>query len=427
MPPIFSTLLGARPQSVNQHISVLLGLPPSCIPLIIAAKKRALEEEQAPPAAKIPKAANRHRDRGFMLNEMNLKSDSDFRAMFRMSRNGFNTLLSKIESNMRCFDSPISLTRAESSSGSSISKKARLGATLRWLAGGSFHDICTEFGIAPGTFFNDEGPLWDTIRAIDDSFIIFLPADDPVILQNIASGFAACSRNHMKHCVSAIDGWVMRTRKPTEKEVENVMAYRNYHDCWGIVILAGCDSKTRFNMWSCKSTGSTNDSLAWQFSQFKKDLESGILPMQWYVVGDEAFSNTQQFLVPWAGRGLPADKDSFNYHLSAMRQCIERAFGILTERWGIFWRPVKCAFYKWTLIARTCAKLHNFCLDQNEIKPSYRLLKDMRRKDTPRVYLNGNMNNTVRRSSNGDTRKNLTQYFNTAGIIRPVHANTRKL
>jgi hypothetical protein len=340
MPPVFSTLLGA--ESTTHYLSDLLGLPPSCISLIMAAKKRAREEEQSQIPAKCPKASNRHRDRGFMLNEMNLKSDSDFKAMFRMSRNGFNTLLSKIQRNMKSCDSSISLTRAESSSGSPISKKARLGATLRWLAGGSFHDICTEFGIATGTFFNDEGPIWDTtIRAIDDSFFIYLPADDPIKLQNIASGFAACSKNHLTYCVSAIDGWVMRTRKPTEKEVENVMAYRNYHDCWGIVILAGCDSKTRFNMWSCKSTGSTNDSLAWQFSQFKKDLDSGKLPMQWYVVGDEAFSNTQQFLVPWAGRGLPADKDSFNYHLSAMRQCIERAFGILTERWGIFWRPVK--------------------------------------------------------------------------------------
>lgn len=425
MPPVFSTLLGAQPG--NNYLAGLLGLPPSCIPLILASRKRARDEQHAPLPPKSPKAANRHRDRGFMLREMNLKSESDFKAMFRMSRDGFHTLLSKIQINMKSCDTPIAISRAESSSGSPISKKARLGANLRWLAGGSFHDICTEFGIASGTFFNEDGPLWDTIRAIDDSFFIFLPADDQTKLENIAHGFSACSRNHMNHCVSAIDGWVMRTRKPTEKEVENVMAYRNYHDCWGIVILAGCDSKTRFNMWSCKSTGSTNDSLAWQFSQFKKDLESGKLPMQWYVVGDEAFTNTQQFLVPWSGRGLAADKDSFNYHLSAMRQCIERAFGILTERWGIFWRPVKCAFDKWTLLARTCAKLHNFCIDQNELKPSYRLLKDMRRKDTPRVFLNGNNESADRRISTGDTRKTLTQYFNTAGIIRPAHANTRKL
>jgi hypothetical protein len=229
----------------------------------------------------------------------------------------------------------------------------------------------------------------------------------------------------MKYCVTAIDGWVMRTRKPRDSEVENVMSYRNRHDCWGIVIIAGCDAKTRFTMWSCVSAGSTNDCLAWDFSEFKKNLEPGKLPMPYYVVGDEAFTNTEQFLVPWAGRGLTPDKDSFNYHLSAMRQCIERSFGILTERWGIFWRPVRCAFDKWTLLASTCAKLHNFCLDQYETKPSYRLLKDMRKGDKPAVILNGNVFEGRRRWS-GETRKDLTKYFNISGIVRPVHANTRK-
>jgi len=62
------------------------------------------------------------------------------------------------------------------------------------------------------------------------------------------------------------------------------------------------------------------------------------------------------------------------------------------------------------------------------VKPSYRLLKDMRRKDSPTVLLNGNNYGGDRRSSSGNsTRDNLTAYFNTSGIIRPAHANTRKL
>ena len=27
-----------------------------------------------------------------------------------------------------------------------------------------------------------------------------------------------------------------------------------------------------------------------------------------------------------------------------MRQSIERAFGLLTRRWGIFWRPLQCDY-----------------------------------------------------------------------------------
>jgi hypothetical protein len=45
-----------------------------------------------------------------------------------------------------------------------------------------------------------------------------------------------------------------------------------------------------------------------------------------------------KLLVPYAGRSLGVWKDSFNSHLSAMRQCVERSFAILTQRWGILWR-----------------------------------------------------------------------------------------
>ena len=41
-------------------------------------------------------------------------------------------------------------------------------------------------------------------------------------------------------------------------EVVDVMAYRNRHDCWGLVVLAGCDARCRFTMFSCKNCGSTN-------------------------------------------------------------------------------------------------------------------------------------------------------------------------
>jgi hypothetical protein len=117
-------------------------------------------------------------------------------------------------------------------------------------------------------------------------------------------------------------------------------------------------------MFSAKSSGSTHDSMAWNFSTFKR-IEEGLLPIEYYLIGDEAFVNTAQFLVPWSGRGIGTWKDSFNFHLSSMRQCIERAFGLLAKRWGIFWRPLSCQFDKWSNIATVCAKLHNFFIDRN--------------------------------------------------------------
>jgi len=100
----------------------------------------------------------------------------------------------------------------------------------------------------------------------------------------------------------AIDGWVVRTRKPHHNEVDNTMAYRNRHGCWGLVVMAGCDARCRFTMFSLVSSGSTNDCIAWELSQMKQLIEvDKRLPQQFYVIGDEAFVCTDQLLVPWSG------------------------------------------------------------------------------------------------------------------------------
>ena len=62
----------------------------------------------------------------------------------------------------------------------------------------------------------------------------------------MATDFATYSNGELRGCVTAIDGWVARTRKPHHREVEDIMAYRNRHGCWGLVVLAGCDARCRF-------------------------------------------------------------------------------------------------------------------------------------------------------------------------------------
>ena len=62
----------------------------------------------------------------------------------------------------------------------------------------------------------------------------------------MADEFSLYSRGQLWGCVTAIDGWVARTRKPFNSEVADVMSYRNRHDCWGLVVVAGCDAHCRF-------------------------------------------------------------------------------------------------------------------------------------------------------------------------------------
>jgi hypothetical protein len=324
---------------------------------------------------------NRHRNRVHALNEVLALSDSMFSKMFRMDRRGFENLLIKITP----FVFEPNCDMATRSSGSSITIRTKLYCTLRWLAGGSYLDICFAWGVAESSFYSDEdgrGIIWPIIRAIDIAFNIGMPINDPEKLKNMADGFAHYSNGELYGCASAIDGWVARTRKPYRTEVNDIMSYRNRHECWGLVVLAGCDANCIFTMFSCKSAGSTNDSIAWQLSELRRLIEEDkLLPNEYFIIGDEAFQCSEQLLVPYGGRGLGIWKDSFNYHLSVQRQCIERAFALLVNRWGILWRPLRFSYDKWTLLLSVLAKLHNYCIENHIPLMRERLATDMESED----------------------------------------------
>ena len=307
------------------------------------------------------KARNRIRDRKRGLRDMDELSEPEFRRMFRMSRTVFNKLLRRLRRALS-----VDRQKAINSSGSYISPRTRLAATIRWLAGGSHLDICVIFGLDPGNFFGRRYVLWKTMEVLDDELELGFDLNASV-LDSVAADYERASHGVLRHCVSALDGWVVRTRKPTVKEAGlSVKSYRNRKGFWGVLVLAGCDAKCRFNIFSCQWSGGTHDCMAWEGCEMSRVLARGQLPEKYYFIGDEAFVNSPQFLVPWSGRGLGPWKDSFNYHLSAARQCIERAFGLLSRRWGVFWRPLEVSLSRWGLVCTVAAKLHNYLIDEGE-------------------------------------------------------------
>lgn len=156
--------------------------------------------------------------------------------------------------------------------------------------------------------------------------------------------------------------------------------------------------------------------------RFERAFDANMLPSQYYVIGDEAFSNTTQFLTPWSGTGLGVWKDSFNYHLSSMRQCIERAFGLLTSRWGVFWRPLSCAFKKRPLVITVAALLHNYCIDLKcPIAPL--LQDDIQPGDIWEVIDNNQSDDPlIRQRAIGNRRWEITDELQAKGKRRPDFA-----
>jgi hypothetical protein len=266
--------------------------------------------------------------------------------------------------------------KATNSSGTPIPIKTWLAVTLHWLAGASHLDLCFAWGIAHSTFFSERGILWPTIEALDDAFDLGFPIDDIAHLQELSKGFFEHSGGILDGCVCALDGFAVRTPCPYKSEVRHQKDYRFRKGGFAFIVLAGCDIDAQFIVCSAKHCGSTNDIIAWGNTKLQKALEvDRRLPQEYFFIGDEAFTNTQQFLSPWPGRGLDRYKDSFNFWLSHSRQVIEHAFGLLTQSFKIFWRRFHFSLDRWSLVVLICMKLHNLCLDRNLSVPLQRFMK----------------------------------------------------
>ncbi len=172
------------------------------------------------------------------------------------------------------------------------------------------------------------------IVAINIAFQIGIPSSRDKLRQ-IANWFTS---RELWGWVSAIDGWVCKTRKPHQSKVRGVMAYQNHHGCWGLVVLAGCDANCHYNIFSCMYSGSTNYCLAWDISKASKVVEH----------------------------------HDWNFYLSSMQQCIECSFALLVQRWGILWHPIQIEFSGLTKVLMALVNLHNFLL----MKVMYPLGKD---------------------------------------------------
>ncbi len=206
--------------------------------------------------------------------------------------------------------------------------------------------------------------LWPTIEVIDAAFSIGFPFHDLDQIESLSQGFYAHSRGIIDGCVMAIDGIGIWTHQPFDWEVPYPKDYHFRKGGFAIIALAGSNANARFIAVSCDHSISTNNIIAWQATRLFKMLEiDQLLPDKYFFIGNEAFTNTNQFLSPWSGCGLDHYKDSLNFWLSHSRQAVERSFGMLTQRWGIFWRPFCFAFDRWSLVLLTCMKLHNLCID----------------------------------------------------------------
>ena len=144
-----------------------------------------------------------------------------FKRMFRVDYDTFYFILDKIESHFN-----VNVAKAINSSGQPIVLKTRLAVTLRWLAGGSYLDLCFVWGVAISTFYTENGVLWPTLAAIDVVFSMRFPVNDDAKLEELSRGFYNHSGRILDGCVLPIDGFGVSTHCHFKTEVIRPKDYR---------------------------------------------------------------------------------------------------------------------------------------------------------------------------------------------------------
>ncbi len=256
------------------------------------------------------------------------------------------------------------------------------------------------------------------MEAIDqskDPFLdnIIFPYDSEPELRRISQGFDPLTGERLRGTVGAGDGIVFRMKKPPADQVDgNVSTYFNRKGFWGYSLQAFCDSSCKFTSISMRLYSSAYDGTAYRVSSMATKIREGKLPAWAHIVLDEAYICTNQELTPFKGRGLSDAQDSFNYHLSLQRQVIERAFGLLVGRWGVFWRPLRVEFSKISLVIGVACKLHNICVSRFGPRVSEISNADVQQGDEARVIYTDDI--PVHRGHRSDQDETSKRYWITA-------------
>lgn len=180
------------------------------------------------------------------------------------------------------------------------------------------------------------------------------------------------------NCLGSIDGKHIRIKCPAGSG----SMYFNYKGYHSTVLQAVADANAKLLMIEVGGYGKQSDGGTFSASDMYNLLNEGklnippdtplpdntlSLPMPYVFLGDEAYPLMRNLLRPYPRSQLSAENEYFNARLSRGRKCIECAFGIMTAKWRILWKPIETSPEFADDIVKAICILHNVIIDQEGI------------------------------------------------------------
>lgn len=122
-------------------------------------------------------------------------------------------------------------------------------------------------------------------------------------------------------------------------------------------------------MFEIRGGGSQSVTQVFKTLDFKRVLDKVQLPDGFWIAGDAAYPTSDFLVGPYSNMDAKnADSENFNWAQSQLRIRIEMAFGKLVGLFGILWKPLRMHHARASIIAMTCAKLHNVVITLNDLE-----------------------------------------------------------
>ena len=252
-----------------------------------------------------------------------------------------------------------------------VDSRSRLSMTLKFLTGSRMQDITRIHGVSRSTVVQ---AVRRTFHGIMQEFPLEpFPFDDHEKLQALADGFKRKSSGSLfTNCVGALDGYLLRIPKVCigkNSGIPNPTKFYCRKNFYALNCQVACDAHRRVTSLSIKSPGAVPDLLAFLKGSLHANIQAGKLPAQFHFVGDNAYPESEQILVPCTRHQLRRDVrgrlDNYNFYHSQMRINIECCFGMLVNKFPILQTALPTTkLRRATEIFCVCCILHNLCIDE---------------------------------------------------------------
>lgn len=210
--------------------------------------------------------------------------------------------------------------------------------------------------------------VMDTCKVICEQMLHeMMPKPTEEMWRNIAEDFNNIW--NFPNCVGALDGKHIVIQAPPNSGSQ----FFNYKKTFSVVLLALVDAHYNFIAVDVGAYGKNSDGGIFASSNLSKSIEQGtlcipgnkVLPgttteVPHVILGDEAFPLKPYLMRPYPKLSLDRSKRIYNYRVCRARRVVENTFGILSQKFRIYFRRIQAApKYIDYIILATCI-LHNF-------------------------------------------------------------------